>query len=687
MSKDTSRVEIGADTFDGLVDAVVGLRRPQMPASDEDAKLAVKVSDGAIARRKALVVQAGTKGAGFQPSAPDPKHQFPVVLCRLCVDPQDASALDYIPLGMRFRDQGDTFGKSSLSRVFCQFGDRFPEETKRLLFDEVTGYEGFLGGGTENHVTMRRTAGFLFGERFVDAAFHHGLTGSELAEECLNYMKSYGRAVYRNSMVEYLSPVYHAVHTAAWLNVAEFANDPRARLCARAILDWMLADLAANSHHGIVLPPLQRESGLVTGNTMLSRARTHTQWTAWLYWGAGTMPETAEAFESPDYWIEKPYGMCAMLHAVSGYTPHPVIRNLGAKRLATPYMLWQSRGNWEVIEPTQINRYGKTSAAHRNAPNPRYNMRSVYVDRHYAVSAGYRHADIMDPIVRHAISFAVVWRSAFPRNWLMVSHPYWYTARKRDDSDGLLGEDDWAGVSPFCQMVHWENAAVLLFDLPATDPYEGKAGKGAPVFWSERTREVVQKIHLYVPETIEETVDTEKGVFLRAGDVYIGIRPIGGRACWEKGGHVGYKRLVIAGRLVGAAVEVGDSAEFGSFARFQEKVASTLLDESALTAGKRVRYRSTRGHLLDIRHNPDNWLPIASVNNVPLDFDRWPTCESPYLTCRDGIMDVNDGREGFTVDWQGELPEYTYYRLDGGERHTTRRERVIDGQIISEKRP
>jgi len=35
-----------------------------------------------------------------------------------------------------------------------------------------------------------------------------------------------------------------------------------------------------------------------------------------------------------------------------------------------------------------------------------------------------------------------------------------------------------------------------------------------------------------------------------------------------------------------------------------------------------VRYRSTRGHLLDIRHNPDNWLPIASVNNVPLDFDR-----------------------------------------------------------------
>ncbi len=671
--------------FDGLVNVVGHPPDSRTPEPAEDRILAEKLGEEAILRRKKLVIKAGTKGTGFQADAADPKHQFPVVLCRLCQDEEDHSPLDYLPLGMKFREQGDTFGKSSLSRVFCQFGERLSEETAELVFKEVSSYEGFLGGGTENHVTMRRTAGFLFGERFPDADLHFGLTGRELAGECLDYMKRYGRAIYGNSMVEYLSPIYHAVHTAAWLNVADFAIDPRAKLSARAILDWMLADLAVNNHHGIILPPVQRAKGFMTNSYMLSRSRTHTQWTAWLYWGAGTTPATNEAFESPDYWVEKPYGMCAMLHAVSDYVPHPVIRNLGAKRVSTPYKLLQSRVNWEVVEPAQINAYGKTGMAHKNAPNSRYHMRSAYVDRQYAVGAGYRHAEIMDPIVRHAIPFSVVWQSRSPRNWLFVSHPYWYTARKRDDSDVPIGEDDWSGVSPFCQMVHWENATVLIFDIPETDPYAGKAGKGSPDWLSERTEALIQKVHIYVPEAIDEATDTAKGVFVRAGDVYIGIRPAGGRFYWEKGGHPGYKRLVIAGPLVTVAIEVGDNAEFGSFGQFREKVTSALLDDSALQTNKRVCYHSTRGHRLDLQHNYEEWVPIASVNDVELDFDRWPTCESPYLTCRDNVLDVNDGGEGFRIDWRGEFPEYTYYALEQGQRRITRRERIVDGQLAIEE--
>jgi hypothetical protein len=674
---------LGAD-FDDLVERVGRIENAEAPDAGLNAKLARDVSDEAIAHRKALAIRAGA-GTDFRPQANNPKHQFPVVLCRLCLDPEDSEALEYVPHGMLFRGQGDTFGKSSLSRVFCQFGEQLDPAVREAVREEVTTYEGFLGGGTENHVTMRRTAGNLFGERFPEDTFHHDLTGAQLAGECRDYMRRYGKAIYAASMAEYLSPIYHAVNTAPWINVVEFAQNDEARIMARAILDWMMADYAVNNHQGIILPPVQRAKGLMTDSYQLSYARSPSQWTGWLYWGGGNTPEDEEAFRAPEVTISQPYGNFAMLHAVSQWAPHPVFRNIGAKRLQTPYMLWQSRGDWACIEPAQVNAYGKTGFAHDQEPNPRYNMRSVYVARDYAMGAGYRHEDILDPIVRHAAPFMVAWRSLDPRNWLIVSHPYWYTARKPEGSDEPIGTDDWSGVSPFCQMVHWENATVLLFDIPQRDPYEGQAGVGSPLWSSERTTELVQAAHVYVPDTIDEKAETPAGVFLREGDVYIGIRPLRPGARWEEGGHEGFERLVLDGGLVGAAIEVGDRREFGSFKGFQQKVAGTELDLSRLASEKRVTYKSTRGHTLDIRHNSEGWLPHASVNGAPLDFDRWPTCESPYVTCRDSVLDVNDGRQGFTIDWRGELPEYTYYNLAGGRKTITARERIEGGILKTER--
>ncbi|MDP6038771.1 MAG: hypothetical protein QGG64_09490, partial [Candidatus Latescibacteria bacterium] len=203
--------------------------------------LAQEITDQAITHRKQMVVRAATRSIDWNPQGRNPKQAFRIVLCRLLENPTDPIALNYIPIGLGFRSKGDTFGKSTLSRIVAQFGDHLPEDVQRQIFEEVTTYDGFLTGGTENHIAMRRTAGFLFGERFPGATFHHGLTGSELAEECLQYMIKYGQTLYRNSMVEYLSPIYLGVHIATWLNIVELAKDPRAKLCARAILDHMLA--------------------------------------------------------------------------------------------------------------------------------------------------------------------------------------------------------------------------------------------------------------------------------------------------------------------------------------------------------------------------------------------------------------------------------------------------------------
>jgi hypothetical protein len=625
----------------------------------EDAVAGEQVSDEAVAHRKAIVVRAGADVV-FNASGPNPKQAFRVVLCKLMEDQANAEALAYIPVGLGFRSKGDTFGKSALSRIFCQFGHCLPEETKQQIFDEVTTYDGWLTGGTENHIAMRRTAGFLFGEAFPEAQFQHGLKGSELAEVCLLYMRAYGRALFRNSMVEFLSPIYHAVHTSAWLNIYEFAKDPNAKQCARAILDWMFADLAANSHHSIIIPPAARAKGIVTDSYQLSTVRSNTQWTAWLYWGAGNIESSLKAVAGTDTWEKSPLS----LHSVSNYVPELVVRNLGAKRIATPYSLLQARANREVMEPPSLNAFGKKAPVHHNQPNRAYCTRSVYVNRNYAIGAGARVADIEEGTIRHAHAFGVIWRDTAPRNWMFFVHPYWYPTRPHEETGEPLGVDDWAGTSPFLQMVHWENSAVLLLDLPDRDPYFGKARGTNPKWISDRAERPFHCLNAYIPETVEEVKENEDGFFLRAGDVFIGIRGIGGKNGWGQSKQKGYRKLVIEGDAIGAAVEVGDQVEYGSLERFRERVAAADLDLSNLTTRKQVRYTSTRGHELDIRHNAEDWRPIASVNGAHLDFDKWPTCESPYLSCRDGIMNVNDGKSGFTVDWHGDWPEYTYYDVE-----------------------
>ena len=645
------------NTLDVMINDVIQKGSKNLPEPLEGERLSQQISDEAIIRRKQMVVRAATKSVEWNPQGANPKNAFRVILCRLLENPQDQMALDYIPIGLGFRSKGDTFGKSNLARIFAQFGDQLPQDIQDQIFREVTTYDGFLTGGTENHIAMRRTAGFLFGERFPDATFHHGLTGKELAEECLQYMIKYGQTLYRNSMVEFLSPIYLGVHIATWLNIAEYAKDPRAKICGKAILDYMLTDLAINSHCGIIIPPATRAKGLVKEDQMLSTLRPNTQWTGWLYWDAGNGPQTQEELENAPDWKGGPL----MLHCLSDYLPDPVIRNIGAKRIATPYSLIQSRANREVISLSHINKYGMPNPVDRNPPNSQYVTRSVYVNRDYAIGAGTRLEDIHESTLRHAHSFSITWRDKSPYNWLFFVHPYWYTNREQNGKP--LREEDWSGTSPFFQMVHWENAAVLLFDIPENDPYENDAENANPKWLSNRPEKLYHRIHAYIPDTIDETITTDHGVYLRAKEVYVGIHPIGGKAYWEDSDHKGYRRIVIEGNLVGAAVEVGDRAEYESFSSFQEKVSATKLNADDLQTQKRVRYSSTRGHHLDLQHNPKGGRPIASVNDAILNFDQWPTCESPYLTCRDGVMDVNDGHSGFRVNWQNELPQYSSYKI------------------------
>lgn len=659
-----------ADEFKEMVDRMGKVDSTRAEPSWSDAALAVQVAEQAIEHRRRMVINFAPADPYWSAKKPNPKYQHPIVACRLALDPKDPEALDYILFSMKYRGKDDDFSKSTLAGLFCRFGHGWNSELTEAVRREVTAYDGFLKGGTENHIAMRRTAGFLFGERFPTDKFHHDLTGKQLADICLEYMQEYGQAVFASSQVEYLSPAYLAVNATAWLNVADLAKDDLAKLCGQAILDWLMADLAVNYHEGVVLPPLQREKGLLMERYQASYARSLTQFVAWLYFGGGNTLANDGAFAADKYAPFFPHCLCVEQFAVSPWQPNAIIRNVAAKRLVLPYMLWQSRGNWPCIEESSLNAYGRTRPAslHNYPADPRYHLRSVYVNREYALGSGNFRENMRDPLLRSAVPFAVTWKTRDDHNYLLVSHPFWYTQRKWEESEDLLGDEDWIGISPFCQTVHWENAALLLFDLPERDPYGGEAAPGSTKFLSERTEEVIQSAFVYLPETVDEKAQNGPWFFVREGHVYIGIRPIQDGARWEASRHPGYARLAMPGSLVGCAIEVGDRDEYGLFQTFQQRMLQTRVDTSRLDSEKQLTYLSSRGHELRLRHKSPGWLPDASVNGTRLDFDGWPTGASPYVSCRDRILDVNDGRSGFTVNWQGDWPVYEHYSISDSPR-------------------
>lgn len=669
-------------------------------APRDDASLADRVSDAAIARRKQRVLRAIAADPDFNPKKPNPRYQYAVAGARLALDPADAVVLDYVQSVAGYDDH---FGYHGLAVLYARFGKAWGPELLAAVRASVTGWNGFLAGGTENIVAMRRGSGLLFGESFPDEIFHHGLTGRQLAAECKDFLGRYGRAVFAGSMCEYLSPIYLPVSSGPFVNVAEHSRDDEARLMAEALRDWMFADLALNTFECSAVAPFQRDKGLFKDTYQQSIPAGITQWVSWIYFGGGNIVEGDGPFTDGT----QPYHPPTAFHALSAWAPDPVIRHLAVKRVSLPYSVRQARSGFLHVYPAMMSSYGKqitadgkpgkAGKADKNAqlaaalaatetPNEvlRRELRSVYFDEDYAIGTGYFRTAPEDALTRTIVPFGVWWRSASRNNFLLIAHPFWFAELPGDEGEPPLGDEDWLGVSPFCRSVHHENAAILLYDLPATDPYVDVPVGGSEKIRVQRSGKVLQSVYAYVPETVHETTESGGIFFVREGDFYLALRPLSAGAKWVPTKHAGYRRIEGPGPLTGFVVEVGSAREHGTFAAFQTKISAAQLDTSRLATDKAVSYTSSRGHRLSVAHVPDTWLPDATVNGTKLDFDRWPISESPYLTCQDRVLEVNDGRAGLQIDWRGPHPIYTHYEVKDGKRKDTQRRFLREGKLVTE---
>jgi hypothetical protein len=674
-----------AESFDELVASVSRPPASENLSASEASRLAYCISEAAIKARQAAVLD---KASQLRPdNRPNGKQSARVDLARLARNPQDPLAWQNIVLVAPFEGKSAHFTKILLAYAYGKYQDTLRPDVREAMRKQMETYQEFLGTGTENHIAMQRVSGCIFGAAFPEAKTYYGISGKQLEQLTAEWMPRYAKAVYAASMKEYLSMIYLGVHNEIWLTAAQHAPNRRQRLIGQAMLDWIWTDLAVNTNLGQTAPPTTRAKLMLDRAAPMVHPSSHAQWLAWLYWGdlrsrPGHDPlSPAAAALSPNsdsrQMIADNDGFqTAIVPALAPLVPHEVIRNLGAKRVALPYMLLQSRAHGAFVAAMAANPFLRRKAK-PEAEITRNHLRSVYVARNYSLGVGYFRKDDSNDNEQymHVLPTAITYRTTDLRNTIFVSHPYWYAGPPHgnaEETNEVFGLDCWLGKSPFEQSLHWENTVLYLYDIPKTDPYlVGAKRKEADKWTDSRLANPLQKVCVYVPESIDETRKTSWGWSLREGDVYVALRPVNAtRAVWQTCTNAvqkGYKRLVLDGSLVGLIVEVGDAAEYGDVETFIAKVGAAKMDASKLAA-KRLDYVSTRGIPFSLQYNDNSWFPNARVKGVTLDFERWPICESPYVRSRNGALDINDGRAGFTVSWQGDSPVYSHYRLQAGKK-------------------
>lgn len=118
-----------------------------------------------------------------------------------------------------------------------------------------------------------------------------------------------------------------------------------------------------------------------------------------------------------------------------------------------------------------------------------------------------------------------------------------------------------------------------------------------------------------------------------------------------------YSLIVFQGEISGYIVESAEKSEFKSFNKFLEAVtAREMPNFSGIEDDLEINYTSLHGDSLRMQYRPYGLRCKGTINGVVQDWDNFTqgaVYDSPYLSIKNGIMKVSDGKQGYSVDFTG----------------------------------
>src|SRR5450432_2324003 len=397
-------------------------------------------------------------------------------------------------------------------------------------------------GDTENHWLLYYTCLYLMAQMWPDQSGSEWYTGKSSAEnlrEAAGWIERWVRLTTTRGQGEYDSPHYMGLYLLSMSYLAEWAADPVMKKRATMMLDYLIADYAAESLDGIYVGAHAR----VYDRPVLEKWLNPSSDFGWVLFGQG-------------YPLEPP-GAYIVYYALAGdYEPPEILKRIATDR-SRPYTHYErkrTRNRWRFFDELH---------------GPVY--KTTYVRREYAVSSD--QGGTLQPIQEH--SWDVTWSVPDPRgveNTLFTIHPYssvrelqtYFTfppdqgvAEVVSSKKSYDSPDKFVGGSPYEQIFQEQDAVIVLYDIPPESRFPHING-----FFSKDLAEVRE--------------DPSGWIFARGGDALIACRPL--QPYTWKPIEGGGRRLFSPYLKNGMVVQVAARSEYPNMDAFRRAILALKLE-------------------------------------------------------------------------------------------------------------
>ncbi len=483
---------------------------------------------------------------------------------------------------------GDMFWMFPITAVAYLDQGQLSDSARQALRKSFKTYMPYRGD-TENHWLLYYTSLYLMSQLWPDQngdQWYTGKSSTENMREAAGWIESWVKLTTTRGQGEYDSPHYMGLYFLSMSYLAEWAKDPAMKKRAAMMLDYLIADYAAENLDGIFVGAHSR----VYDRPAVEKWFNVSSDFGWVLFGLGRP-------------MEPPGSYVACYLFASAYEPPEILKHIATDRdhPYTHYERKRTRNRWRFFDDLH---------------GPVY--KTTYVRREYAV--GSDQGGTLQPIQEH--SWDVTWNVPDPRgvqNTLFTLHPYsslrelqtYFTfpadagladvvsSKKSYDSPDKL-----VGGSPYEQIFQDQDSVIVLYDIPAETRFPHING-----FFSKDLAEVRE--------------DPSGWIFARGGDALIACRPL--QPYTWKPIEGGGRRLFSPHLKNGMVVQVAARSEFKGLDAFREAILALPL-EFHVTGAPSVRFRSLRGKMLEFTYGQ---TPL--VNGVAVDYPHWPLFGGPFV--------------------------------------------------------
>jgi len=483
---------------------------------------------------------------------------------------------------------GDMFWMYPVTAIAYLDRGQLSDSARQALRDSFRTYMPYRGD-TENHWVMYYTSLYLMSQLWPDrdgAQWYTGKSSAENQREAAGWLESWVHLTTTRGQGEYDSPSYMGYYFLSMSYLAAWARDPAMKQRATMMIEYLMADYAAETLDGLYAGAHSR----IYDREVLEKWAVLSSDFGWVLFGLG-------------HPLDPPSNAILFYVLASAYQPPEILRHIATDR-SEPYThreLKRTRNRWRFFDELH---------------GPVY--KTTYLRREYAVSSD--QGGTLQPIQEH--SWDVTWSVPDPRgvqNTFFTLNPHsslheletYFTFPPDVGISGVVSSkksydspDKFVGGSPYEQIFQDRDALIALYNIAAGARFPHING-----FFSKDLAEIAE--------------DPSGWIFARGGDALIACRPLQPYS-WKpiEGGG---RRLFSPHLKNGIVVQVAARSEFADMQAFRRAILELPLKFS-VDGAPTVRFRSLRGRTLEFTYDG-----TPRVDDVPVDFANWPLFGGPFL--------------------------------------------------------